>query len=111
MALSSEHVEQLRALVKAACGVVVGDEKPSVIETRLGPVARREDFPSVEGLMAALDPPRDQGLVRAVVDQLSSGETCFFRDKIPFEQLRREVAPALVRARRSEEHTSELQSH
>lgn len=99
MALTPEHVEQLRMLVRTACGVVVPDEKPSVLETRLGSVARREEFGSVEALMEALKPPRDQALVRSIVDALSNGETRFFRDKIPFEQLRREVVPALHRAR------------
>jgi chemotaxis protein methyltransferase CheR len=99
VAIGTPEIDRLAALVRKACGVIIAADKPSVLESRLGAVARREDFPSVAALLAALDPPRDQGLVRAVVDALSVGETSFFRDKIPFEQLRREVLPALVRAR------------
>lgn len=99
MAIGAPEIDRLAALVRKACGVIIAADKPSVLESRLGAVARREDFPSVAALLAALDPPRDQALVRAVVDALSVGETSFFRDKIPFEQLRREVLPALVRAR------------
>ena len=67
MAVGREDLERLAALVKAACGVVVAIDKPSVIESRLGAVARRETFPSVEALLKSLVKPRDQALVRAVV--------------------------------------------
>ncbi len=99
MAIGREQLERLAALVKAACGVVVPVEKSAVIESRLGAVARREGYPSVEALVASLDKPRDQALMRALVDALAVTETQFFRDKLPFEQFAREVLPALASAR------------
>jgi chemotaxis protein methyltransferase CheR len=101
MAIAPADLQHLAALVKAACGIVIPPERANAIESRLGPVARRENFVSVEALMERLRTEPDQGLVRAVVDALRVSETQFFRDKVPFEQFRTEVLPALVAARPS----------
>lgn len=99
MALGRDDLEHLAGLVKAACGIVLDIEKPAQIESRLGAVARREGFPSVEALAARLRAEPDKLLIRAVIDALRISETQFFRDRVPFEQFRAEVLPALSRLR------------
>ncbi len=99
MPLAPEDMEHLSALVKAACGIVVPADRATATESRLGPVARRENFTSVEALIEQLKTEPDQRLVRAVVDALRVSETQFFRDRTPFEEFRTEILPALVAAR------------
>jgi chemotaxis protein methyltransferase CheR len=99
MAIAPDDLDHLAALVKAACGIVLPPDKAGAIESRLGPVARREDFVSVDALLQRLRADPDQALVRAVVDALRLSETQFFRDRTPFEQFRREVLPAMAGAR------------
>jgi chemotaxis protein methyltransferase CheR len=89
----------LAALVKAACGIIVPQDRATAIESRLGPVARRENFPSVSALIYRIIAQPDQALVRAVVDALRVSETQFFRDKAPFEAFRTEVLPAFLARR------------
>jgi chemotaxis protein methyltransferase CheR len=97
MTLDAEAFARLRALVKAASGVVLEADKAAAVETRLGAVARREDFRSVAELVAALKPGVSPRLVDAVIDALTLSDTRFFRDRAPFEQFRRDVLPYLAK--------------
>jgi chemotaxis protein methyltransferase CheR len=99
MALSAEDLDCLAALVKSACGIVVPVERATAIESRLGPVARRENFPSVSALIERLRVEPTQVLVRAVIDALRMSETQFFRDRTPFDQFKGEILPAMIAAR------------
>ncbi|HWE47019.1 MAG TPA: protein-glutamate O-methyltransferase CheR [Caulobacteraceae bacterium] len=99
MPLSPQDMQQLAALVKAACGIVVPQDRATAIESRLGPVARRDNYPSVSALIERIIAQPDQAMVRAVVDALRISETQFFRDKTPFEQFRLEVLPAFLQTR------------
>jgi chemotaxis protein methyltransferase CheR len=99
VAVSHADLEHLAYLVKAACGIVLDLEKPAAIESRLGAVARREGYTSVEALAERLRIEPDKALIRAVIDALRICETQFFRDRTPFEQFRSEVLPAIAQAR------------
>ncbi len=99
MALTAQDLDHLAALVKAACGIIVPQDRATAIESRLGPVARRENFPSVSALIERIMVQPDQALVRAVVDALRVSETQFFRDRAPFDQFRSEILPALMAVR------------
>jgi chemotaxis protein methyltransferase CheR len=96
-----EDVETVRSLVHARSGVVIDPGKTYQIETRLAPVARRAGFASLPELVQAIRAQRDEKLMWAATEALTSGETCFFRDRIPFAQFREEMLPELV-ARRGE---------
>lgn len=80
-------------------GIVISNEKRYLIETRLDPVARLLGLPSLEALIARLR-LRDASAERLSVDALTTNETLFFRDKLPFEALREMVLPQLAAARR-----------
>ena len=96
-----EDVETVRALVHARSGVVIDPEKTYQIETRLAPVARRAGFASLPDLIQAIRGKRDEKLMWAATEALTSGETSFFRDRVPFRQFREETLPDLI-ARRGE---------
>jgi chemotaxis protein methyltransferase CheR len=99
MALGGDDLERIAALVKAACGIVLETDKPAAIESRLGAVARREGFTTVEALAERLSVEPDKALVRAVIDALRVSETQFFRDRAPFAMFRDEVLPAFAAIR------------
>jgi len=99
VAITPQDLEHLAGLVKAACGIVIPQDKAGAVESRLGPVARRENMASVDALLERLRVEPEKALVRAVVDALRLSETQFFRDRVPFDQFRREVLPALASAR------------
>ena len=99
--MTPEDIEHLGATLKARSGLILGSDKTYLIESRLAPVARREGFANVQALLTALRAKRDEKLMTTVTDAMTTNETFFFRDKIPFDQFRSDILPALARARMS----------
>jgi chemotaxis protein methyltransferase CheR len=85
--------------VKARSGIVLGPDKAYFVESRLAPLARDEGFKSVAELVAVLAARPVDRRLRVAVDLLTTNETFFFRDVLPFERLRDDVLPPLARAR------------
>ena len=100
--MTSEDMELLAALARARAGLKVDIDKTYLVESRLGPLARREGFDSIEALIAALRARREERLIWAVVEALTFNDTSFFRDRDLFAHLRDEVLPALSKARRDQ---------
>lgn len=94
--------ELVAALVHARAGIVLGNDKAYLIESRLASVARRLGFDSPADIVAALRGSPNEPILRAVTDALTTNETSFFRDGRPFDQLSDLVLPELHRARAAE---------
>ncbi len=97
------ELEFLAEIVRARTGLVLSADKAYLLEGRLGPVARREGFDTVEALVAKLRTRRDDRLASSVAEAMAATETWFFRDRDPFTQLADEVIPELAAARRPDE--------
>jgi chemotaxis protein methyltransferase CheR len=89
----------LAGVVKPRSGLVLTPDKGYLVQSRLGPVARKENYASVAELLQALRLRRDERLAWAITDALTNNETFFFRDRAPFEQFRDVVLPVLAAAR------------
>jgi chemotaxis protein methyltransferase CheR len=99
--MTPEDIEHLAATLKTRSGLILGSDKTYLIESRLSPVARREGFANVSALLTALRTKRDEKLMAAVTDAMTTNETFFFRDKIPFDQFKSDILPALAKTRLS----------
>lgn len=88
----------LSALCLTRAGLRVDAEKSYLIESRLGPVARREGYASPASFIQALREGDDR-LAWAAVEAMALPEMAFFRDRDVFHHLAHEVLPALVQAR------------
>lgn len=97
-----DDISLVISLCRARAGLKVSAEKTYLIESRLAPVARRENFASIPDLLAAIRAKREEPLIWGVVEAMTQGESAFFRDRAPFETFRNEVYPALSRARGGE---------
>jgi chemotaxis protein methyltransferase CheR len=91
-----------RALLSDLCrtraGLQVEADKTYLIESRLGPVARREGYASPEIFLEVIRGGDDR-LAWAAVEAMALPETEFFRDRAVFSHLVDEVLPGLVRLR------------
>jgi chemotaxis protein methyltransferase CheR len=92
--------EFLRKLLKERSGLDLSGDKQYLVESRLIPLARRAGMPGIAELVAKLRGGSD-ALTSEVVEAMTTNETFFFRDKIPFDHLRETILPALVQARAS----------
>jgi chemotaxis protein methyltransferase CheR len=93
--------DYLRRCLKERSGLVLSADKQYLVESRLLPVARRSGFLSLSDLVHALRFGQDETLMTAVVEAMTTNESFFFRDKIPFEHFRTVIMPALLAARRA----------
>jgi chemotaxis protein methyltransferase CheR len=90
--------EFLRRLLKERSGLDLSSDKQYLVESRLIPLARRVDLSGITELVAKIKSGAE-ALTLEVVEAMTTNETFFFRDKIPFDHLRQTVLPELVQAR------------
>ena len=92
--------EFLRKLLKERSGLDLSSDKQYLVESRLIPLARKAGLPGIAELVQKMKGGSDE-LTSEVVEAMTTNETFFFRDKIPFDHLRETILPALVQARES----------
>jgi chemotaxis protein methyltransferase CheR len=90
--------EFLRKLLKERSGLDLSADKQYLVESRLIPLARRAGLAGIAELVAKIRTGAE-ALTSDVVEAMTTNETFFFRDKIPFDHLREAILPALVQAR------------
>ena len=84
-------LERLREMVRGRTGQLLDSSRAHGIETRLGAVARREGFASLDALMAALPAQGVDSLGWRVIEALLPGDTEFFRHREQFALLKDQV--------------------
>jgi chemotaxis protein methyltransferase CheR len=90
--------EFLRKLLKERSGLDLSADKQYLVESRLIPLARRAGLAGIAELTAKMR-SGSEALTTEVVEAMTTNETFFFRDKIPFDHLRETVLPELLQAR------------
>ena len=92
--------EFLRKLLKERSGLDLSPDKQYLVESRLIPLARKVGLPGITELVQKMKSGAD-ALIAEVVEAMTTNETFFFRDKVPFDHLRETMLPALLQARAS----------
>lgn len=89
----------LRGFLQERSGLALSPEKRYLVDSRLLPLCRRRQIPSISALVERLRSQRDADIERAVVEAMTTNETFFFRDRRPFDLMREHVLPKLLIAR------------
>ena len=89
----------LSSLCLARAGLRLDADKSYLIESRLGPVARREGYATPETFIEVLRQGGDERLSWAAVEAMLLPETEFFRDRRVFRHLVDVILPALAGGR------------
>ena len=100
--MTPQDFDYLRQLLRARSGLVLSAEKQYLAESRLLPVARRHGLTTLTELIGRLKAATTAPLTAEVVEAMTTNETFFFRDKLPFAHFRDTVLPALIEARARE---------
>jgi len=103
MKVEPAELAVLAAFLKRRTGVVVDRSKTYLLEARLVPVIRKHDLADFAALVERVRGGRDARVEQDVLDAMMTHETSFFRDKAPFETLRR-ILPDLLRRRAISRH-------
>jgi chemotaxis protein methyltransferase CheR len=91
--------DYLRKLLKERSGLMLSADKQYLVESRLLPIARRIGVPQLADLVVKLKAPGSEPLTVDVVEAMTTNESFFYRDKVPFDQFREVVVPSLIKAR------------
>lgn len=89
----------LRRLLKDRSGLMLSADKHYLVESRLLPVARKAGLGNLGELVQKLKGFSAEELATDVVEAMTTNETFFFRDKIPFDHFRDFVMPMLLAGR------------
>jgi chemotaxis protein methyltransferase CheR len=100
--MTPQDFDYLRKLLHKRSGLVLSAEKEYLAESRLLPVARKHNIHTLGELVGKLKDHAASALVVEVVEAMTTNETFFFRDKVPFEHFRDTIMPALIAARANE---------
>ncbi|MCC7142388.1 MAG: protein-glutamate O-methyltransferase CheR [Candidatus Eisenbacteria bacterium] len=99
MSLSATDFDYIRTLVMKRSAIVLEAGKEYLVESRLIPLAKREGFSGLEEMCAGMRAKASPALVEKVVEAMTTNETSFFRDLMPFEAMKKQIVPELIAAR------------
>ena len=97
--MTPQDFDYLRKLLRERSGLVLSADKQYLAESRLVPVARRHSIATLAELIGQVRANEHAPLAAEVVEAMTTNETFFFRDKLPFDHFRDTVLPALTTAR------------
>jgi chemotaxis protein methyltransferase CheR len=100
-AIQSEHYRFLQTFIYSQAGIVIGDDKHYLVETRLAPVVRQLGLASINELCATLSSTRETAVARQVVEAMTTNETYFFRDPPHYDALKTKLLPELREQRKA----------
>jgi len=90
----------LRQIVFDVSQNVLDASRDYLFDTRLTKVLRNQGMTHLDELVRKLRAQKNPGLEREIAEAMTINETSFFRDLRPFDQLRLELLPKIVEARR-----------
>ena len=97
--LRSTDFDFVSSLIRSQSAIVLNRDKEYLVESRLMPVARAHGFESVTHLICHLRAKPQKHITDKVVDAMTVNETSFFRDLSPFDSLRSNIIPELLKSK------------
>ncbi|HVW72103.1 MAG TPA: protein-glutamate O-methyltransferase [Rhizomicrobium sp.] len=97
--MTSADFAVIAAFLKERSGLIIGQDKTYLLETRLAAILREHNLAGLPALADHLRQPGASAVKSKVVDAMTTNETSFFRDNHPFDTLRQAVIPGLIERR------------
>jgi len=85
-------------MLKRRSGLILPPDKMYLLESRMGPIARKHGLVGLDAIAAKLK-AGDEPLARDVTEAMTTNESFFFRDKTPFDHFEKLMLPELLKAR------------
>jgi len=85
--------------LQRASGLSTGAGQEYLVRSRLVQLAATLGFDDFDQLVSELRRGQDRQLSTAVTEAMTTNETSFFRDKTPFDDLKKTLIPGLIQAR------------
>ncbi len=99
MPIQPSDFKYISEFIKNASGIVLQPGKEYLVENRLEILSRNLKLENIETLVKKLQQATSSDLSQKVIDALTTNETSFFRDKHPFESLKKAILPDIIKKR------------
>jgi len=96
MSISLEELRAFAQHVHRLTGISLDDSKGYLLESRLGGMLTETGATTFSELLYKIKGDMTRRLERKLIDQITTGETLFFRDQAPFELLAHKILPDLI---------------
>lgn len=97
--MTPQEFDLIRKILKERSGLVLGDEKAYLLESRLMPVARKHGMSGLEDLIGKIRVGATENLLVDVTEAMTTNESFFFRDVKPFDLFRDHILKNLIETR------------
>jgi chemotaxis protein methyltransferase CheR len=104
--MTDQEFDYIRKVLQERAAIVLEPGKEYLVESRLTPLVRSLNLGSIGELVACLRAEPDRGLHARIVEAMVTTETSFFRDRQPFDTLKKHVLPDLIKKRRADRSLS-----
>jgi chemotaxis protein methyltransferase CheR len=94
--ISKEDFEAVCAYVYGLTGITLDQSKAYLVETRLGCLIDELGLSRYGALLAKAKADPSKHLEKQIIDAITTNETLFFRDSVPFELLREKILPEIA---------------
>lgn len=93
--ITPQEYQEFREFLEGASGIVLGDNKQYLVNSRLAALLTEMGVRSIGELINRVKRDVKPGLRERVVDAMTTNETLWFRDNFPFEILKSHILPEL----------------
>ena len=104
--MNTASLDFIRQLVARRSAIMLDAGKGYLVQARLLPLAKSLGIRVSIELVVELQKHPDGHLADQIVDAMTTNETSFFRDTVPFDALRDDIIPQLLQARASSRRLS-----
>ena len=97
--MTPQEFDLIRKILKDRSGLILGQDKGYLLESRLMPVARKHGLADVDDVMRALQKAPQENLLVDITEAMTTNESFFFRDTKPFDLFRDHILKNLIETR------------
>jgi len=94
--ITPEEFKVVARYVRDLSGIALDEGKTYLVETRLSSLAEELGCTSFSELYYKARSDTGQSIARKIIDAITTNETQFFRDTLPFELLQHKILPDLI---------------
>lgn len=94
---SESEYALFRQFLERSCGILLGDNKNYLIDSRLRKILKDNNVATLGELLREIERPAGNRLRQQVIDAMTTNETLWFRDRHPFEYLQNTLLPELAK--------------
>jgi chemotaxis protein methyltransferase CheR len=106
--ISQNEISAFSKYVLDISGIYLDQSKGYLLESRLKGLMNECGAGSFNDLLSRIKGDQTQKLKKSMIDAISTNETYFFRDNVPFDLLRNKIIPDLVDLRRKQNPTGTI---